>query len=125
MKHLESLVIPGELCDLNSYIDAERSHFRIAAKIKKEETKRVAWEFCNVKPVASYPVHIEYTWYSKDSRKDIDNIAFAVKFIHDGLVQAGVLEGDGRKHISSFSHAGFFIDKENPRVELEVKTNGL
>lgn len=114
------LVIPGELCDLNTYVNAERSHRSKGASIKREETDRVAWEFCNVKPITSYPVHITYTWYSKDSRKDIDNIAFAVKFIHDGLVDAGVLEGDGRKHISGFSHSAFLIDRENPRVELVI-----
>ena len=55
-----------------------------------------------------------------DVRKDIDNVAFAVKFIYDGLVEAGVFHGDGRRHISGFSHAGFMAGQENPRVELTI-----
>ncbi|MBE0626611.1 MAG: hypothetical protein IH606_17560 [Burkholderiales bacterium] len=68
-----------------------------------------------------YPVWITYTWYSKDARIDTDNVAFAVKFIHDGLVEAGVLDGDGRRHVARFGHAGFLIDKDNPRVEIRIE----
>jgi len=115
-----TITIEGELCDLNTYVEAERSHRNKAANIKREETERVAWEVMGKGHQTQYPVHITYTWYSKDSRKDVDNVAFAVKFIHDGLVEAGVLDGDGRKHISGFSHAGFFIDREHPRVVLTI-----
>ena len=52
-----------------------------------------------------YPVWLTYTWYSKYARIDTDNVAFAVKFIHDGLIDAGVLDGDGRRHIAGLSHA--------------------
>lgn len=118
-----TLTIQGELTDLNTYIKAERGHRSQAAAIKRDETDRVAWEShaAGLPRITSYPVHITYTWYSKDERKDIDNVAFAVKFIHDGLVEAGVLDGDGRRHISGFSHAGFLVDRENPRVELAIE----
>jgi hypothetical protein len=116
-----TITIHGELCDLNTYIRAERSNRFRASKIKQEETERVAWETAGLGTITSYPVHITYTWYSKDNRMDIDNVAFAVKFIHDGLVEAGVLDGDGRKHIAGFSHAAFLIDKTNPRVELTIE----
>jgi hypothetical protein len=33
-----------------------------------------------------------------------------------------VLEEDGRRHVAGFSHAGFHIDKENPRIEVEIKS---
>lgn len=116
------ITIPGELCNLNTYITAERAHRFKGAKIKRQETNRVMWEVMaqKVPHVTSYPVHITYTWYSKDSRVDIDNVAFAVKFIHDGLVEAGVLDGDDRKHVAGFTHSAFLIDKTNPRVELEI-----
>ena len=51
-----------------------------------------------VPPVSRYPVRILFRWYSKDSRKDIDNVAFAKTFILNGLVLAGVLTEDSRKH---------------------------
>ncbi|KKO12153.1 hypothetical protein LCGC14_0001610 [marine sediment metagenome] len=37
-----------------------------------------------------YPVQMTYKCYFKDSRKDLDNVAFAVKLIHDELLAAGV-----------------------------------
>jgi Holliday junction resolvase RusA-like endonuclease len=119
VKHAFTVV--GELTDLNTYIDAERSHRLIASKLKREETERVAWEAkgARLPKIAEYPVHLAYRWYSKDTRKDIDNVAFAKKFVHDGLVLAGVLEGDSRKHVAGFSDS-FFVDKENPRVEVEI-----
>lgn len=116
-----TLTIPGELTDLNTYTRAQRSHRKYGASIKKEETERVAWEI-KAQPhpkVTSYPVHITYTWYMKDRRKDLDNVAFAKKFINDGLVLAGVLAGDGQQHIGGFSDV-FCIDATRPRIELSV-----
>lgn len=116
-----TLTIPGELCDLNRYIQAERSHRTKAARIKKAETERVAWEIKaqpHQKP-ATLPVHITYVWYMKDRRRDLDNIAFAKKFINDGLVLANILPGDGQAHIAGFSDT-FLVDKENPRIEITI-----
>lgn len=114
--------IKGELTDLNTYVDAERTNRFRASSIKRKETERVALEarVAKLPKITTYPIHIAYRWYSKDKRKDVDNVAFAKKFINDGLVLAGVLEGDGRKHVAGFSDT-FFIDKSNPRIELVVE----
>ena len=119
------IVIEGELTDLNKYIQAERTHRFKASKIKKDETERVAWEAKASKAthVTQYPVHISYDWYSKNSRMDIDNVAFGKKFVNDGLVLAGILDGDGRKHIAGFAGERFFIDKDRPRVEVVIHTS--
>lgn len=113
--------IIGELTSLNEYIDTERRHYQLAASLKKKETKRVAREImlAKLKPITNFPIHITYTWYSKDSRKDIDNISFSKKFINDGLVLAGIIPNDGRKQICGFAEV-FLIDKENPRVEVNI-----
>ena len=110
--------IPGELTDLNTYIRAERSNRYFAAKLKKEETERVAWLSKGHK-VEKYPINIACNWYLKDKKKDPDNVSFSIKFILDGLVMAGVLENDSQKYIKSIGH-NFFIDKKNPRVEVEI-----
>ena len=72
--------------------------------------------------ITQYPVIIKYKWYSPNSRKDVDNIAFAKKFINDGLVIAGILENDSRKFVAGFTDE-FFIDKINPRTEIEIWTH--
>jgi hypothetical protein len=119
----KKFTIKCELCDLNTYMNAERRNRFLAAKIKKEETERVAWSARAARLLSlfgdEYPVRIKYRWYSKDMRKDTDNVAFAKKFVNDGLVMAGILENDSRKFVSGFSDE-FFVDKENPRVEVEI-----
>ncbi len=115
------ITIQGELTDLNKYIKALNSHRYAGSKIKKEETERVYWE-CKqqkIKPVTKFPVKIHYNWYSPNARKDTDNVAFAKKFCADGLVMAGVLPDDSRKYVNGHSD-DFFIDKNNPRVEIKI-----
>ena len=53
-------------------------------------------------------------------RRDVDNIAFAHKFILDGLVSAGVLEGDSRKYVIGLQDEFPEPDPDNPRVEITI-----
>jgi len=120
-----TLTIQGELCDLNAYIKALNSSRWGGNNIKQSETERVAREarIARICPITEYPVHIIYRWYSKDKRKDIDNTSFSKKFLNDGLVQAGILENDGRKHVAGFTDE-FYIDKEYPHVEITILSTG-
>ncbi len=52
------------------------------------------------------------------TRTDPDNIAFAQKFVFDGLQESGVLRGDGWKDIRSIRHE--FGVSEVGRVGVEV-----
>jgi hypothetical protein len=115
------ITLQGELTDLNTYINAERRNRFIGAKIKKENTEDVMWQTKGKKCVDKYPVRIHIDWYTPTIRKDPDNTAFAKKFILDGLVENGILEGDTRKHIKGFSD-DFHLDKENPRIELFIES---
>lgn len=66
-------------------------------------------------------VRMKYTWYERNKRRDKDNISsFGRKIIQDGLVQAGVLPDDGWEYIDGFSD-DFWVDKKNPRVEVEIE----
>lgn len=121
MRHL---TIPGELTDLNTYINAERRNRHIAAKIKKEETYFVAMEarVARMEPIPEdqYPVRVEFTWYTKNLRKDADNVTFAKKFVLDGLVEAGILADDNRKHVSLATDVAVHVDAKTPRVEIKI-----
>ena len=110
--------IPGQLTDLNSYIRAERGNRYAAAKLKKDDTERVAWLSKGHK-IEKYPVNITLQWFLKDGRIDPDNVSFGGKAILDGLVIAGVLKDDSLKYIKSIAHV-FEIDKSDPRVEVEI-----
>lgn len=116
------LMIMGELPDLNTYIDAERGDKFKAASIKKKSNNAVAEaaenQLCGYK--AANPVYLHYLWVMPNARKDLDNIAFAHKFVQDGLVQAGVLEGDSQRYVIGFDDR-FYIDPEFPRVEVTIE----
>lgn len=93
-------------------------HYGAYSKLKKDNTDKVAW-LAKKLPKMDY-IDLDITWYCKNKRKDKDNIAAGIKFILDGLVKAGVIKNDGWKEINNFSHK-FKVDKDNPRVEIEIK----
>lgn len=114
------LIIQGRFPSLNDYIAAERKNRHIAAKMKRDETKRVADIAANSDmPTFEKPVHVYFAWVEPNRRRDIDNIAFAHKFILDGLVDAGVLNGDSQKYVTGFVDL-FRVDKDNPHVSILI-----
>ena len=119
------IVINGQLTTLNQYINAERRNRYIAGSIKKKETKRCAdsaLQYLEDNPDVKieFPANIHIKWYRENKRSDPDNIAFAIKFIFDGLMEAGLLENDNWVNIKRIEH-DFEIDKNNPRVEVYFK----
>lgn len=118
------LTIPGLLPGLNEYIEAERGKkgmYKAASMKKKVEHVIGIMIKSQLRGVRfTGPVVMHYTWIEPNKRRDKDNIAFAKKFIQDSLVQMGVLENDGWKHIEYFTDS-FAVDPENPRVEVVIE----
>lgn len=120
-KQTAAFTIQGRLSGLNEYVLACRSNKYSGAKLKKNNEGLVKGAIYYQLPdiIFKGKVHITYRWHEKNMRRDLDNIAFAKKFIQDALVECGVLAGDGWKSITSFADE-FFVDKENPRVEVII-----
>ena len=117
---MNKLTIPGRLPGLNEYIKAMNSNRYVGAKMKKTNTELVAWLCKEQKLGHCTPVEIIFTWYEPNKKRDKDNVcAGGRKFILDGLVQAGVLDGDGWKGYGDFDDR-FEIDKKQPRIEVEL-----
>ena len=115
-------VLLGEYCTLNEYSDAERTHYRYGASIKKAETNRAVqdlraqqWDGETPAPKSIF----KFTWYRKNKRTDPDNIAFAKKFLLDSMEEVGIIDNDGWKNVAGFIDE-FYVDKENPRVVIEL-----
>ena len=108
--------IPHRFVSLNDYINAERTNRYMAAKIKKSETQVAENAFRGLQTILE-PCRVRFTWVVKDKRRDLDNIAFAKKYILDGAVNAGVLKGDNMKYIVGFEDVLQFDDSE--RVEVD------
>lgn len=123
---MKEIVIPYELMDLNTYINNNRANRMQGAKSKRAYTRLCA---VSVKAAINQgleikedemPIDLHFKWYVPSKHKDKDNIAFGKKFILDGMLKAGLLENDGWKQIGNFKDS-FYVDKENPRVVVQIK----
>ena len=113
-------ILEGEYCTLNEYSDAERTHYRYGASIKKAETYRAMLELKGQWDGTPIPLSVfKFTWYRKNKRTDPDNIAFAKKFLLDAMEDIGFIDNDGWKTVAGFIDE-FEVDKDNPRVEIEL-----
>ena len=116
--------VSGRFPGLNDMIDAAKKgkgKYQPYAIMKEQYTDIVAW---TAKKLPKFnKVDIEITWYEPNVKRDVDNIMGGQKFILDGLVKAGVIKNDNRKHVNSISHK-FETDRLNPRVEIEIREVG-
>lgn len=106
---------------LNEYIDCERGSTIAAAAMKKKCTEQVRVQCIeqSIPPVVG-KVDLLFEWHSS-TRHDPDNVAFAKKFILDGLQLAGVLENDNRKFIGTM--ADEIIQDDKDYVVLHITEN--
>ena len=72
------------------------------------------------------PIKIKYNYYAaRNNSPDLDNFVGTVKkFFQDALVESGLIEDDNVKFIVGNSEVYGGIDRENPRVEAEIKQLG-
>lgn len=106
---------------LNEYIDCERGSTIAAAAMKKKCTEQVKAQCLSqqIQPVNG-KADLLFEWHSS-TRHDPDNVAFAKKFILDGLQLAGVLENDNRKFIGTM--ADEIIQDDEDYVILHITKN--
>ena len=115
----QTLILDYLPCDLNTYIRNERTNRFMAATIKKRETNTVYMQcIANGLKRVKKPVTLRFHWYTKNNKKDPDNIAFGKKFILDGMVLARVLENDGRAQIIGFSDHFYTDNCEQVIVDI-------
>ena len=114
--------IDGELTDQNNYFSAERTNRFAAATIKKNNTWACELAARHLKSIGKTPFKLIIDWFAPNQRKDPDNLAFATKFILDGLQCAGVIDNDGFKNVRGINHRTFEVDKINPRIEITIET---
>jgi len=113
------LNIQGTMPGLNDYSGAERKHRQVAAKMKKEETERVAWAAKSQLPVFTRPIKLTFVYREKNKKRDKDNIAFAKKFILDGLVVAGRIPNDTWAWIDGWAEE-FVVDAADPGITVII-----
>lgn len=117
----QKFTIPGRLDGLNSVTNANRTNKYAGARLKRENEDLVLSSIlqAKLKPMTK-PVFISFLWIEPNMKRDKDNIASAKKMVLDALVKGGIIKNDGWKDIVGFSDS-FCIDKNNPRIEIELK----
>lgn len=118
-KKTDTIIIPGELPDLNQIIAETKGHWGNYSTLKKTNTQIVAYCAKQATKRRYKKIDLDITWYCKDKRKDKDNIMAGTKFILDGLVMAGIIQNDGWAHVGQIKHT-FDVDKQDPRVEVKI-----
>lgn len=117
-----TLVIEGQLPNLNDYTKACRTHRMAGAEMKKH-TERIISAYirkCLKGVILKGTIELSFRWYEPNKKRDLDNICFAKKFILDALVKNEVIKGDGWNCVVGFVDK-FYVDKERPRVEVDIK----
>ena len=120
MKH--TLIIQGQLPNLNDYTKACRSNKFAGAEMKKKAERYITHYIkMQLKDVSiKGTVKLAFRWYEANKRRDLDNICFAKKFILDALVSNQIIFADSWKGVVGFTDE-FFIDKQNPRIEVDIE----
>lgn len=103
--------------NLNFYRNA---HYQTLNKMKVEFGSNVK-ELISTLPVYEW-VNLTYTLYPKTRRLcDVSNICSIVdKFFCDALVNQGKLEDDNYQIVRQVSYKFGEVDKDNPRVTVEI-----
>jgi Holliday junction resolvase RusA-like endonuclease len=117
---MQRLIIRAKMPNLNDVIAASKRHWSYYSKEKKRWTEVAAQE---AQAQGLYkmrlPVWVRTTYYMKTRRGDPDNVRVAIKYILDGLVQAGVLEDDSQRWIVGFQDL-YDLDRDDPRIEVQL-----
>lgn len=106
------------ILNLNSY---RNTHFQILNQVKAAYRELVIKAACGC-AIPTPPCHFVYTVYPGSNRKfDLENVCAVVgKFTADALVEIGIIPDDNFKVINKITYQFGAVDKENPRVTLEV-----
>lgn len=122
---MKTLVIEGQLPNLNEYTRACRGSKYSGAEMKKGAEMIISAYIRNQLKGVHFDgtVELSFRWYEPNRKRDLDNICFAKKFILDALVSNGVIVADGWKGVRGFTDQ-FFVDAENPRIEVDIRKWG-
>ena len=116
----QTLTISGRLPGLNDYTKANRAN-RYAGATMKKDAQEMIWVniAISAKPMSG-KVRLNFRWYEANTRRDLDNVCFAKKFILDTLVDHKIIEADDWRGVEGFTDS-FYVDKDEPRIEVDIE----
>lgn len=103
--------IPLKLPSLNDYVKACRSN-KFAGGNMKKKYETLIIKYLQEIPKFNNPITINFHWVESNHKRDLDNIAFAKKFILDAMQKNGNLINDNAEYVKGFTDT-FEYSKEN------------
>ena len=96
----QCFIINARLPSLNELIAANRQGYQAGARLKRDIQTAITRTITDakLKPV-TMPCIVHMTFEEATKRRDTDNVESAKKFILDALVNTGILQGDGPRHV--------------------------
>lgn len=121
----DRLEIPFRLPGLNEWIKDERANRFKANKVKQDTQKDIGVfihnaQIRNTLHSHDKPCRLTFHWTEGNSRRDLDNVAFATKFIQDALVAHGVFPDDSQRYIKELHHT-VTVEKGTWAVEVIIE----
>ena len=113
--------IDMKLPSLNDYTKWCRGNKFLANKKKVEIEQEIGLHLAKM-PRWTKPIKIHFHWIEGNKRRDLDNIAFAKKFILDSMVKFGKLHDDNRKCVYAFTDTFEYGEKTKVILEVEYET---
>lgn len=106
---------------MNDLITANRRNRYAGAKLKKDTQEAILYVLRpQAKRSFTEKVSVQVLFYEPDKRRDEDNVLSGMKFIFDAMQEVGIIENDNPSHLH-IAHAEVFVDRKNPRIEVEVE----
>ncbi len=113
--------VDGTFLSLNEVIRKTKGNWKSYHRLSKQQQNRILVACLQQKPgKVTEPVLVEFHWTTASLRVDPDNTAFSVKFVLDGLQDAGVLPKDTRKWIKAIHHEFPDPDPDHPHVIVRL-----
>lgn len=116
------LVYRGRLPAMNEIIGANRRNFYMGNKLKQKTQNDIIAQFLPQKRGTEFQkkVNMRIWFYEPNQRRDEDNVKSGLKFLLDALQEIKILKSDSPKYLHIASDE-VFVDRENPRIEIEIK----
>lgn len=121
---MQTLIIYGRLPGLNEYTKANRTNRFAGAKMKRKAHGDIWASIADKAKPMNGKVRLSFRWYEPNTRRDLDNICFAKKFILDTLVEHKIIHTDDWKGVEGFTDQ-FYVSKDNPRIEVDIEETGF
>lgn len=120
-KQTSRIEIPMRLPSLNEYTAKcriQRGTWNAGNDLKRK-TQDALFVYLIGLPRYRKPIRIHFLWHEKNQKRDLDNIAFAKKFILDAMQEVGIIPNDNPRYIKGFTDTPCYDGKYAVEMIIE------